>query len=333
MASTDRGRDLTEAHRVEQQQVRSAFLLEFLALWALLDPRRLDDTSPGWIQAVLRLIQRYRLQSAEVATVYYHQFAEAEARPVPVRELERAQVELPTGVRRPGPRQAPTERPALRPQPRPERMEPIRRPTRTSEPEQSLESDRPRRVRLELDESLFRPGERRTRIEIPDIDWAPNDRAVVVSLTVTGPVAQKQKAARGKPLEVARDESFTQAAGAASRQVLTGGRKSLLTLLGDDPQALGWIRVTDRDPCAFCAILASRGPVYRSEETASFQAHDHCACTAEPVYDRNTLWPGRAKEFRGLWRTATEGLSGKDARNAFRRAYEAQQREARRNVA
>lgn len=329
MASTDRGRDLTEAHRLEQQQVRSAFLVEFLALWQLLDSRRLDETSPGWIQAVLRLIQRYRQRSAEVSAVYYVQFAEAEAPPVPARELERAQIELPTGVRRPEPRP-----PAPEPARRVDRTEPLRRPERAPGRRQpEPETERPRRVRLELDESLFRPDQRRARIEIPDIDWAPSDRAAKVSLEVTGPVAQKIAAAKKKPLDEARDASFTQAAGAATRQVLTGGRKSLLTLLEDDPQALGWIRVTDGDPCAFCAILASRGPVYRSEQTASFQAHDHCACTAEPVYSRNTLWPGRAKEFRGLWRTSTEGFSGKDARNAFRRAYEAQQREARRNVA
>lgn len=309
--------------------MRSSFLVEFLALWNLLDSRRLDETSPGWVQAVLRLIQRYRQRSAEVSAVYYAQFAEVEAPPVPVPVLERARLELPTGVRRPEPRPAPPSRPAPSPRPRVDRTEPIRRPERAPEPE----VERPRRVRLELDESLFRPSERRARIEIPDIDWTPNDRVAKVSLEVTGPVAQKIAAARKKPLDEARDASFTQAAGAATRQVLTGGRKSLLTLLEEDPQALGWIRVTDGDPCAFCALLASRGPVYRSQETAAFQAHDHCACTAEPVYSRNTLWPGRAKEFRGLWRTSTEGFSGKDARNAFRRAYEAQQREARRDVA
>jgi hypothetical protein len=321
---------LTEQHRIEQQQVRSQFLLEFIALWHLLDSTRLDDTSPGWVQAVLRLIQRYRTRSAEVATVYFDDFAQVEAPAVPARELERARIELPTGVQRPAPRPTPSPRRPPTPQAEPA---PSRRnapePERVPEPE----VQRDRRVRLDIDESVFRRVERRTTIDIPDIDWTPADRAVVVSMNVTGPVAQKQKASRGKPLQTARDESFTQAAGAATRHVLTGGRRSLLTLLVDDPVALGWIRVTDGDPCAFCAILASRGPVYRSRETAGFLAHDHCACTPEPVYSRDTLWPGRAKEFRGLWRTSTEGLSGKDARNAFRREYETRQREARRNVA
>ncbi|MDN5931872.1 MAG: hypothetical protein L0I24_12555 [Pseudonocardia sp.] len=187
-------------------------------------------------------------------------------------------------------------------------------------------------MRFEFDESVFSPrieGERRTRIEIPDIDWGPSDRAARVSLTVTGPVGQKSKAARGKPLQVARDESFVEASGAATRHVLTGGRQSLLTLVEGDMKAIGWIRVTDGDPCAWCALLAGRGPVYRSEQTASFSAHDACACSAEPVYSRDTLWPGRAAEFRRLYREVTAGTSGRDSINAFRRAYERQQREKR----
>lgn len=42
-------------------------------------------------------------------------------------------------------------------------------------------------------------------------------------------------------------------------------------------------RVTDGTPCAFCAMLAGRGPVY-SEETAYFRSHPRCGCTAEIVY-------------------------------------------------
>lgn len=43
-----------------------------------------------------------------------------------------------------------------------------------------------------------------------------------------------------------------------------------------------WRRVTDGRPCAFCAMLAARGPVYVSEDTSSFDAHGGCGCTAEP---------------------------------------------------
>src|SRR5688500_4436518 len=170
MASTPEGRRLTEQHRLAQQQVRDGFLTEFLALWVLLDTARLDDTGPGWVRAVLRLIQDHRLRSAEVAADYYHEFQSAEApNTAPRPRVDRPRLELPAGVDRPPPRPR-DGRPPRRPG-----------PDVIPEPRQS-------RVRFDLDESAFRPREpRRTRIEIPDIDWSPSDRAARVSLTVTGP--------------------------------------------------------------------------------------------------------------------------------------------------
>jgi hypothetical protein len=186
-------------------------------------------------------------------------------------------------------------------------------------------------VRFEFDESLFRPDERRTRIDVPDIDWEPRDRATEVSLIVTGPVGQKSKRSRGKSEQVARDESFVESSGAASRHVLTGGRQSLLTLLKDDPQVQRWARVTDGDPCAFCAMLASRGAVFLTEESAGFQAHDACACTAEPVYYANAPLPGRGAEFQKLWNDNIRGrYSGAEARRQWRNLYDGLQRQARR---
>lgn len=57
-----------------------------------------------------------------------------------------------------------------------------------------------------------------------------------------------------------------------------------------DPRAIGWRRVSDGDPCAFCAMLVSRGPAYTSGRKALLRAsdghkyHPHCGCTIEPVY-------------------------------------------------
>src|SRR5690606_6285792 len=138
-----------------------------------------------------------------------------------------------------------------------------------------------------LDESSFREARRRRDrviFEVPELNWEREDRAAVVSLNVTGPISQKQKTARGQRVDEARRKSFVESSGAATKAVLTGGRKSLLTLMEADRQLIGWVRVTDGNPCAFCAMLASRGIVrYKSEAAAKFQAHDHCACTAEPV--------------------------------------------------
>jgi hypothetical protein len=321
VAASPEGRRLTEQHRLEQQQVTNGFLTEFIALWALLDSARLDDTSPGWIQAVVRLVQDYRARSARVAVSYYGAFA-AQERPGGAPDLVIPRLWAPT---------EPVQEPIPLPTRARNRLDPAppQRDTRTAgQRSNTTDTDRGR-VRVTFDDSGVGSG-RRSRVEVPDLNFEREDRAVRVSMEVTGPAAQKSKTARNMPRVTVRDESFQAAAGAGTRHVLTGGRRSLLTLVEADPQALGWARVTDGNPCAFCAMLASRGPVYGSEAAAGFSAHDACACTAEPVYSRQAPWPGRAREFQELWRETTRNTSGRDSINAFRRAYEQQQRDERR---
>ena len=102
-----------------------------------------------------------------------------------------------------------------------------------------------------------------------------------------------------------------------------------------DGQILGWYRLTDGDPCAFCAMLASRGAVYSSAASAgvrpglaaagegSYPAdtwHPSCGCSAAPLYSTDADVPELNIELRRLWDEATAGLSGANARNAYRRA-------------
>lgn len=324
MALTPEGRRLSEEHRLAQQDVRDAFLAEFIALWVLLDPDRLDETGPGWVRAVMNLIRWYRQQSAQIAADYYWRFREAELPAIGVDPTT-----PPTAPRRPRQRVRGETGQRERPSPRP----------RTRR-ESSLVIPEPRnsRVRFDFDRRALERAEDRNRrrgrvtFEVPEIDWRREDRAAQISLNVAGPLGQKYKRSRGQRREQAQRNSFVESSGAASRHVLTGGRKSLLTLLEQDRQIVGWVRVTDGDPCAFCAMLASRGIVrYKSEAAAKFQAHDHCACTAEPVYDESAPWPGRAREFRDLWDEHISGkYSGKQAIREWERIYRRLQREARR---
>ena len=48
-------------------------------------------------------------------------------------------------------------------------------------------------------------------------------------------------------------------------------------------------RVTVGKTCAFCCMLAARGPVY-TKDSAAFQAHVYCDCTYEPVDVPNARW-------------------------------------------
>lgn len=147
---------------------------------------------------------------------------------------------------------------------------------------------------------------------------------VATSLLVTGPVAVLTGVRAGHDEATAMQNALTQTLGAGSRLALSGGRN---TLLGStDTSLVGYARVTSGRPCHFCALLASRGPVYRAE-TAGFDAHDGCHCQPEPVYS-NGLGeyqnPGRTDEFRKLYDESTAGLGSSDSLTAFRRAYDGQ---------
>lgn len=152
---------------------------------------------------------------------------------------------------------------------------------------------------------------------------AANTAAITTSLLVTGPVEAKRLIALNRPDVAAR--TLASLSGSIGRHVLDGGRHTVMSAAVAEGRAtgrrVGWARVTSAEPCAFCAMLASRGPVY-SADTARFQAHDACACTAEPVLRGSQEWPGRAREFRRIYNEATVDAESGDLFNAFRRAYE-----------
>ena len=127
----------------------------------------------------------------------------------------------------------------------------------------------------------------------------------------------------GLILRDARRKALDAAAGVMARHILNGGRETALQTMEADRYALGWARVTDGNPCYWCAMLASRGPVYKTRETAGANArwHDHCGCTVELVYSDAYQWPGRAEEFEQLWYEVTGPYTGQDKVRAFRRAY------------
>lgn len=149
---------------------------------------------------------------------------------------------------------------------------------------------------------------------------APPPSQIRAAINATAKAGVYRALGAGFTREKALQSGLVQVAGSLTRIVMAGGRETLIEAVRQDPVALGWCRVTDYDPCAFCAMLASRGPVYKEEDTAGFEAHDHCVCTAEPFY-RNSQWPARSREFHDLWQQ-TKHDTDTDPLNAFRRAIE-----------
>lgn len=135
-------------------------------------------------------------------------------------------------------------------------------------------------------------------------------------------------------------------AATAERMVLNGARSTVWTASQGDKAVLGWIRLSRTGtPCGWCAMLISRGPVYKSEKSASIAKnddgnrvndmdtyHDNCKCYAEPVfsieqYNNNPLY-ALNREYSRLWPIVTKGLGGKDALSAWRYFIRQEQKKA-----
>lgn len=124
---------------------------------------------------------------------------------------------------------------------------------------------------------------------------------------------------RGFSAQAAARNGLVKVLGATTRLVLGGGRDTILESVAADTQVTHWQRVTSGEPCAFCAMLATRGAAFTAEESAGFEAHDHCSCSAEAAYEGSAM-PLTSQALRSQWDTVTAGLSGDDAINAFRTA-------------
>lgn len=129
-------------------------------------------------------------------------------------------------------------------------------------------------------------------LPLPVLDQAKFTEVMLVN----GPISIKQKIGKGLPPAAAKDAALERFLGAAQEQVMAGGRDFIIGASKYSGKRGRWRRVTDGEPCAFCAMLAGRGPVY-TEDTVKFESHNNCGCTAEIVVGE---WQPNEKEK--LWR-------------------------------
>jgi hypothetical protein len=96
-------------------------------------------------------------------------------------------------------------------------------------------------------------------------------------------------------------------AGSAKRMVMDASRDTVVD--NAVKQDFKWARYASANACAFCRLMATRGPVYASERSATKVVgrgpaqttkgtrklgesyHDHCRCIAVPVPDGETYTP------------------------------------------
>ncbi|WP_074292816.1 VG15 protein [Mycobacteroides abscessus] len=206
---------------------------------------------------------------------------------------------------------------------------------------------------------------------------------VQLAMQVTGPYAIKAKVGDAPPEGVVVDDVMSQArtntTGVGVKHAMNGGRGEVqqqiraefeqavvaentakkagasvtdLSARRADRKAIGYARMTDDDPCYFCAILASQGATYLNEHSFDLsnskvrdikrngqivahrpfvgdgpvKVHDHCRCQLRPVYRKADEMDERANYFLEQWKKFGVGGKGDDGvyRNAvqnFRRSY------------
>lgn len=163
----------------------------------------------------------------------------------------------------------------------------------------------------------------------PEEPENPSDDAIRTALLATGWAGLLEQIGDEIPETMALERAAVVVEGVADKHALNGGRSTVLRTFERTRSA--WYRVTREGCCYFCAALASRGAVYQEDSFADsdprftgpgeVKVHDTCHCSFALLPDGESL-PGRIGELSDLWKASTQGFSGNDAMNAFRRAYE-----------
>jgi hypothetical protein len=157
---------------------------------------------------------------------------------------------------------------------------------------------------------------------VPEVLPVPLPPALVqATLDSTGPWTMLRAVSKSVPPGQAADIAAVRLSGAASRLAIQGARQAVLAAVQADPAAMAWARGLGPRPCYFCAMLASRGPVFKSEASAGFEAHNHCMCYAIPCFSAGQGAPGW-QQLQDDWQRVTKGLSGQDARKAWRHYWD-----------
>lgn len=141
-----------------------------------------------------------------------------------------------------------------------------------------------------------------------------NPAAPGIGVEHLDPVSQKQARqivrAWQHPDDPAVIARFIEELAASSSRHVKSASRDLVTDTARLNRA-GWARqLSGAEPCAFCAMLVSRGPVY-SRQSVNFDSHNHCDCTATLVRKEGDDYEGKeqARVLAGLYRKAEGDLT------------------------
>lgn len=132
--------------------------------------------------------------------------------------------------------------------------------------------------------------------------------------------------------EGALPDVLSRLSGAVQRAVFDAGRDTVRANTRRDPVRVGWQRMARPGACAFCGLLASRGAVYESQDSASttgsgHRYHDRCHCVATPIFrgtEMAELAAADQAQFQAMYEQArAEASSGRtsDVLSAWRAVH------------
>ncbi|MFE2988632.1 hypothetical protein [Streptomyces sp. NPDC059262] len=349
-AETD---DVSAAYHEALTQIGAKTTADALSLWAEVPVDARAAKAGGWLRKAITLVMGRRRQSRDLARAYYRlaralQTGTTVADPyhpepdtVTLADLRREFAAL-AGTYEP-----PTESPS---DPPPDAggkssrsagtdeestAEPDDTSTPASEPDDEDEEDDDwDRLLVEELEGLKGEEERIER-------QAEEELRLVLDALGTSNLDRRLAVEDANPDEAHRQAGAQQAA-AASRVAMNGARSSNWTHMTRDRRALGYVRLSRTGtPCGWCAMLISRGPVYKSRESALFndgdKYHDNCHCYAMPIWNRDQYQSSEltalSRQYEALWPQVTKGHTGKDAVTVWRRFIRAKQRDAKQAAA
>ncbi|MEH0627797.1 Hint domain-containing protein [Streptomyces stelliscabiei] len=117
---------------------------------------------------------------------------------------------------------------------------------------------------------------------------APSDEQVTASMRwatkdVWDRAPELATAAQSEPVDIRLDAAFTKADMATQKLVADVGRETVRQAVRQDREAVAYARVAALGACSFCKLLASRGSVYATAQTAGRDANDRFSGDASVV--------------------------------------------------
>ncbi|WP_372407215.1 hypothetical protein [Streptomyces luteireticuli] len=352
-----------QAFHVAFSQIGAEATAEALALWSEVPPAQRAATASGWLRRAITLVMSRRRMGRDLARAYYRlaralQTGTTVADPyhpepshITLGDLRREFAAL-AGTYEPptadSARSSSTGRPEAPPdsdadEPRPDEGDAQEAPH--PEEHHGLDDDAEDWEKILVEElEGLREDEERIEREAEEELRTVLDALGRRNLDQRLNKIDRQQAAEvvDRQREDAHRQAGAQQAGAASRVAMNGGRSTTWNHMRRDRRALGYVRLSrSGTPCGWCAMLISRGPVYKSRESATFadgdRYHDHCHCYAAPVFSmqqyQGSELTALSREYEALWPQVTKGLSGKSAVSAWRRFIRHKQREAHKAAA